>query len=187
MTTYDDDYVQLQARRPDLPPVQVITLPQLGLHWPPPDKLFWDGTVWERKSYSQITDSERAGMTHVARGSLYEPLEVDPDRPCPHENYHATVNVFRLTEVEGGPVTAYKANISVRCAGCGEQFRWIGVEHGDLADRPTTGVDEFELRAPCRPASSDDDFGMGLPGFTLRMRGPDDPEPPDVGERNYGL
>jgi hypothetical protein len=30
-------------------------------------------------------------------------------------------------------------------------------------------VDETELRAPLRPASSDPDFGMGLPGFGIGL------------------
>lgn len=31
-------------------------------------------TVFERKSYSQITDENAADMTHVARGALYVPV-----------------------------------------------------------------------------------------------------------------
>jgi hypothetical protein len=28
-------------------------------------------------------------------------------------------------------------------------------------------VDEFELRAPIRPASGDPDFGLGIPGYAV--------------------
>lgn len=94
---------------------------------------------------------------------------VDPDRACPHENFFATVEVGRLTDGEDGPVTGYIADIRVNCDGCGEPFRWIGVPAGLKPDRPMVSVDETELHAPIRPASSDPDFGLGIPGFAVRM------------------
>jgi hypothetical protein len=36
--------------------------------------------------------------------------------------------------------------------------------------RPMVSPDETELRAPLRPASSDPDFGMGLPGFAITWK-----------------
>ncbi len=98
------------------------------------------------------------------------PANADPDRVCPHADFAAEVEVNRLTSVEGGPVTGFWADIRVRCADCGEPFRWIGVPVGAMADRPACSVDETELRAPLRPASSDPDFGLGLPGFAVRYR-----------------
>lgn len=93
----------------------------------------------------------------------------DPDRPCPHENFGAVVEVNRLCSVEGGPIDAYSADIRVRCADCDEPFRWIGVPAGLSPARPMVSVDETELRAPLRPASSDPDFGLGIPGFAIRQ------------------
>lgn len=97
-------------------------------------------------------------------------MTTDPDKPCPHEDFMASVEVNRLTSTEGGPVTGYSADIRVQCADCGEPFRWIGVEAGMMPDRPMVSVDETELHAPIRPASSDPDFGLGIPGFAITRR-----------------
>lgn len=97
---------------------------------------------------------------------------IDQDRACPHENFLATVEVVRLSKVEGGPVDGYTAEIRVHCADCDEPFRWIGVRAGLKPDRPMCSVDETELRGPLRPASSDPDFGMGIPGFAVTYTGP---------------
>lgn len=94
----------------------------------------------------------------------------DPDKPCPHEDLDAQVNINRLTSVEGGPVTGYATEVSVWCAGCGERFRWIGVRAGHKPDRPMCSVDEYVLNAPIRPASADPDFGLGIPGFAINYR-----------------
>lgn len=96
---------------------------------------------------------------------------IDLDRPCPHEDFEADVDVNRLMTGDDGPVTGYSAEIRVRCGGCGEQFRWIGVAAGLRPDRPMVSVDESVLRAPLRPASADPDFGLGIPGFAVRYRG----------------
>ena len=95
---------------------------------------------------------------------------VDPDRACPHEQFAAEVGVNRLTATDDGPVTGYTADIRVMCADCGEPFRWVGVPAGVLPNRPACSVDETELHAPLRPASSDPDFGLGIPGFAVRYR-----------------
>jgi hypothetical protein len=97
-------------------------------------------------------------------------VSVDPDRPCPHENFAAAVEVNRLAEVEGGPVTGYSADITVRCADCDEPFRWIGCPAGLSPAQPMVSVDEATLRAPIRPASADPDFGLGIPGFAVGYR-----------------
>lgn len=95
-------------------------------------------------------------------------MTADPDKPCPHEDFEARVEVNRLTGTEGGPVDAYAADIKVSCAQCGEPFRWIGLHAGMRGDRPMVSVDETELHAPLRPASADPDFGLGIPGFAVR-------------------
>lgn len=98
-------------------------------------------------------------------------MPIDPDRPCPHENMAADVDVNRLTDDEDGPVVAYVADIRVRCIDCDEPFRWIGVPAGMSPRHPMVSVDETELHAPMRPASSDPDFGLGIPGFAVTYRG----------------
>lgn len=94
---------------------------------------------------------------------------IDPDLPCPHEDFDALVEVNRITDSDGGPVTAYSAGITVSCRGGGEKFRWVGVPAGLRPDRPMVSVDETELPAPLRPASADPDFGLGIPGFAIRV------------------
>jgi len=94
----------------------------------------------------------------------------DPDKPCPHEDFEVWAEVGRLTDGEGGPVDAYSASLKVNCTQCGEPFRWIGLQAGLKPDRPMVSVDETELRAPIRPASSDPDFGLGIPGFAVTWK-----------------
>lgn len=96
------------------------------------------------------------------------PSQADPDKPCPHEDFSATVEVNRLTGDGDGTVPhAFSADIRVNCTQCGEPFRWIGVQAGLSGSKPMCSVDETELHAPLRPASSDPDFGLGIPGFAV--------------------
>jgi hypothetical protein len=98
-----------------------------------------------------------------------EPRVVDPDRACEHMDFAAVVEVARLARSKVDPtITGYSATIQVRCADCDEPFRWIGVPAGLLPTQPTCSVDETALCAPLRPASSDPDFGLGIPGFAIR-------------------
>jgi hypothetical protein len=92
----------------------------------------------------------------------------DPDRACDHPTFVATVTVNAITETEGGPVVAYMADVRINCGPCGEAMRFTGCPAGLMRDRPAVSPDETELRAPIRPASSDPDFGLGLPGFAVR-------------------
>lgn len=95
----------------------------------------------------------------------------DPDRPCPHHDFAAKIDVHRITRDDDDPtVVGYYAEITVTCDGCGEPFRWTGVPAGLSPAHPMCSVDETELRAPLRPASADPDFGLGLPGFAVRYR-----------------
>src|SRR6267378_831653 len=95
----------------------------------------------------------------------------DPDRACPHADFAAEVEVNRLTASDDDPtVIGYSASAWVRCADCDEPFRWTGVPAGSSPHHPACSPDETELRAPLRPASSDPDFGLGLPGFTITYR-----------------
>ena len=99
---------------------------------------------------------------------------IDPDRPCPHEHFAADVAVNRIGEDDPGNTTGlpsgYSADIRIRCADCDEPFRWIGVPAGLSPNQPMCSIDETQLRAPIRPASSDPDFGLGIPGFAIVRR-----------------
>jgi len=94
---------------------------------------------------------------------------VNPDLPCPHENFDVRVVVNRITDTDDGPVTGYSADIKVNCDDCGEPFRWIGPLAGQSPHLPMVSVDETELRAPLRPATADPDFGLGIPGFAIQQ------------------
>ena len=112
----------------------------------------------------------------IAEGMLPVPvitgqteITADPDLPCDHINFEALVIVNRIQRSDDDPtVVGYNADITVACAGCGEPFRWTGVAAGMSPGRPMCSVDGTELRAPLRPASSDPDFGLGLPGFSVK-------------------
>lgn len=97
---------------------------------------------------------------------------MDLDRPCPHENFAAVVEVNRITAGDNDPtVVAYSADIKVECHDCGEPFRWTGAPVGASPREPMCSIDQTELRAPLRPASADPDFGLGLPAVTVIARG----------------
>lgn len=90
--TFDDDFIQLEeydvpmSRWPATPIAAIVPTPRvvrfrckdIGVKWPPPDLLtIEDGTgrKWKRISMSAITDKQREGMSHVARGAAYERLK----------------------------------------------------------------------------------------------------------------
>ncbi len=103
-----------------------------------------------------------------------EPVQpVDPDRPCLHTVFAATVTVARVEPDDTGMPKAFVAEVVVQCApppeGCAEPFRFSGAPAGLNYRHPTVSVDEKTLHAPMRPASADPDFGMGLPGFAIRQ------------------
>lgn len=75
--TFDDDMVEFRVLAG---PAKRVTLKSQGLEWPPPAKLGFFGFPYRRVSMSQITDAQRAEMTHVFRGASYE---LDPDAQAP--------------------------------------------------------------------------------------------------------
>lgn len=94
----------------------------------------------------------------------------DPDRPCEHVNFDAIVKVIRLQDSEEGPVVGFTAEVNVNCVECEEPFVWIGCNPGLSPRGPRVSVDRRELRVPLKPASANLDFGMGLPGFDIKVR-----------------
>ena len=67
--TFDDDFLRLVFDHG----VKNVTCKSVGIDWPPPPMLDVGGFILLRKSYSQITDEQREGLTHVARGAEYLP------------------------------------------------------------------------------------------------------------------
>lgn len=73
--TFDDDFVRIPMTMGNVN----ITLTKLGLEWPPPEEVNFYGLLYRQVRCSEITDEEREGMTHVARGAEYEYVGLDPD------------------------------------------------------------------------------------------------------------
>jgi hypothetical protein len=97
-------------------------------------------------------------------------MTADPDRACPHDDIAATVEISRLQRADDDPtIVAYLADLRVECVACGEPFRFSGVAAGLSYTEPRVSVDGRELHAPMRPASADDDFGLGLPSFRVNF------------------
>lgn len=98
-------------------------------------------------------------------------MTADPDRACEHGTFEASVIVNRVRRSDDDPeVIGYSADVAVRCTDCDEPFRWTGLQSGVSPTKPMCSIDGTEMRAPLRPASADPDFGMGLPGFSVRLR-----------------
>lgn len=72
---------------------------------------------------------------------------------CEHKSFRATAKIGRLSHEEGGPITGYSCNLTVKCEDCGLAFRFIGLEAGDHYAEPRVSVDGTELRAPIEPAT----------------------------------
>lgn len=68
--TYDDDLAILTFEHGTLRP----SVKSLGLSWPPPEKIEAFGIPMERVRMSQLTDEQRADMTHVLRAAEYKPI-----------------------------------------------------------------------------------------------------------------
>jgi hypothetical protein len=71
---------------------------------------------------------------------------------CLHLNFQAQVNVFRLSEKEGGPINGYTADVTVRCCDCNLPFRFRGFGFGSSPNEPRLSIDGTVLRAPLEPA-----------------------------------
>lgn len=71
--TFDDDFIAFNFD----PTVRTGVVRQrckdVGVEWPPPERLERFGTAFKRLRYSQISDEDRADMTHVCRGAEYVP------------------------------------------------------------------------------------------------------------------
>lgn len=99
------------------------------------------------------------------------PGVADPDRACSHPDFIAHVEVQRLTRADDDPtIVAYAADVRIVCAACEEPFRFVGMDAGSSPHAPMCSVDEAEARLPIRPASSDPDFGLGIPGYAVQYR-----------------
>lgn len=72
---------------------------------------------------------------------------------CLHEHFAVNARIGRLSQVEGGPINGYVADVQVKCAQCGLPFRFIGLAAGNHFAEPRVSLDGLELRAPIEPAT----------------------------------
>jgi hypothetical protein len=88
---------------------------------------------------------------------------------CTHERFEAFVEVNRLRKGADLPITGFAADVHIFCKDCDEPFVFVGLPAGNAPDQPMTSIDGKELRAPIRPASAPDDFGLDFPGVHVRV------------------
>lgn len=88
---------------------------------------------------------------------------------CDHEEFEAVVDVNRLTDVEGGPVTAYSADVRIECTQCGEHFVFIGAPMGLSPREPRTSVLGQIIHLPIKPEGAPAAFGLDGPGFNVNI------------------
>jgi hypothetical protein len=67
--TFDDDTIFIQFPGGQRREAKCL---RNGIDWPPPEHFVFNGFLLKRISMSALTDEDRAGMTHVLRGALYE-------------------------------------------------------------------------------------------------------------------
>lgn len=72
---------------------------------------------------------------------------------CLHEAFEANVQVGRLTDTDGGPVTGFCADVTIKCTQCGVPFRFIGLAAGNHYAEPRVSIAGTEFRAPIEPAT----------------------------------
>lgn len=87
---------------------------------------------------------------------------------CAHENFEVRADVCRLTKTDDGPLTGLSMEVTGRCVDCGEPLVFRCPDFGMVADRPAMSPNGQEIRIPFRVATDPEDFGLQLPGFTVR-------------------
>ena len=81
---------------------------------------------------------------------------------CQHVNFLSEASIGRLSEIEGGPITSYIAEIRIKCTDCGLPFRFLGLSAGSHSTEPRVSADALELRAPIEPAYVTEILGQPL-------------------------
>lgn len=98
-------------------------------------------------------------------------------KKCPHLNFEANVNVARLFDEqtrEDIPPDRYSADVTIRCADCGEPFTFVGMPRGLSPTQPMMGFDGQEAHLPICPASENPNIGgeaFVIRGGLTRVKG----------------
>lgn len=91
---------------------------------------------------------------------------------CQHPDFNAVVDVNRLSDVEGGPITGMTADLRIACSMCGQRMQFVGpMTVGLLGNQPTVDLMHQELRVPLTYEGAPEPWNQG-PGFTVRVNVP---------------
>lgn len=85
---------------------------------------------------------------------------------CKHESFDCQVTVNRIEDIN-----RFMADVMVKCANCGQPFRFIGLPAGMDYNSPMVSVDGCEGRFPIHPrGESISEIEGGPQGFTVRKQ-----------------
>lgn len=70
---------------------------------------------------------------------------------CEHMNFRVTANIGRLTDHEGGPVTAFLCEMKVNCSECGKAMQFMGLPLGVDLRSACVSPDGMEARLALMP------------------------------------
>lgn len=87
--TFDNDFLQLEFDGG----TKRVTCKGAGVDWPPPERINVMGIPMRRKSFSQLTDEQRAGMDFLMRGARYVPDDTSKPDPMTREQQAAEAQV----------------------------------------------------------------------------------------------
>ncbi len=66
---------------------------------------------------------------------------------CTHPDFAARVNVHRIG-ADAGPIRNFVADVTIRCAACGVDFRFLGPPTGLSFGHPTVDITATTLHCP---------------------------------------
>lgn len=67
---------------------------------------------------------------------------------CQHPDFAADVSVARITDGDGGDVTQFLAEVTVRCTACGGLFGFRGPCAGHSWNEPRCDLDALKIQLP---------------------------------------
>ncbi len=114
---------------------------------------------WRCLADIRLGEARVEGLGRNSHALLRSPPRQSPQAArgvsCPHENFEANVNVFRLLERDGDmDPHVFAADVTIECRDCREPFGFIGVPYGLRPDAPTMSVDNLSLRVPLVSATA---------------------------------
>ena len=87
---------------------------------------------------------------------------------CEHPDLVVECEFNRLTDTEGGQVTAFLLEVKANCQACGMPFCFRGMPLGLSHLAPTMSLDALTVTLPVHP-EDDPTTGIGSPGFSVQV------------------